>query len=101
MLYQCQSLSLRARIALSWKWLRNKDVAYLDESDVCGSLAEALTADEESVLADETSWMGADAAVKVRVSLLSQITFSNPSMPIKVSIMVTITVLGPGKVYWV
>jgi len=34
----------------------------LDESDICGSLAEALTADVEAVLADETSWVSADAA---------------------------------------
>lgn len=55
-----------------------EDGAYLGESDVCGSLAEALTADVESILADETSWMGADTAMKVRVSLCSRDHFHFP-----------------------
>lgn len=36
---------------------------YLDETNVGGLLAEALTADVQAVLADETSRVGADAAV--------------------------------------
>ena len=36
---------------------------YLGESDVGGLLAEALTADVKTVLADETGLVGADAAV--------------------------------------
>ena len=36
---------------------------YLDEADVGGLLTEALTADVEAVLADQTSGVGADAAV--------------------------------------
>lgn len=37
--------------------------SYLDETNVGALLAEALTADVEAVLADETSRVGADAAV--------------------------------------
>ena len=39
------------------------ELMYLDESDVGGLLAEALTADVKTVLADETGLVGADAAV--------------------------------------
>ena len=38
-------------------------LAYLDETDVGGLLPEALTADVKAVLADQTSGVGADAAV--------------------------------------
>ena len=38
-------------------------IAYLDESNVGGLFTEALTADVESVLADQTSLVGADAAI--------------------------------------
>lgn len=38
---------------------------YLDEANVVGLLTEALTADVEAVLADETGLVGADAAVFV------------------------------------
>lgn len=34
----------------------------LDKSNIRGLLSEALTADVETVLADETSFMGADTA---------------------------------------
>lgn len=37
--------------------------AYLDETDVGSLLTEALTADVEAVLADETGLVSADAAV--------------------------------------
>ena len=37
--------------------------AYLDEANVGRLLAEALTADVEAVLADQTSSVGADAAM--------------------------------------
>ena len=36
---------------------------YLDETDVRRLLSEALTADIEAVFADQTSFMGADAAI--------------------------------------
>jgi hypothetical protein len=36
--------------------------SYLDESNIGGLLSEALTADVEAVLADETGLVGADAA---------------------------------------
>ena len=39
-------------------------VAYLDETDVGALLTEALTADVEAVLPDETGLVGADAAVQ-------------------------------------
>ena len=42
---------------------RGIDESYLDETNVGGLLAEALTADVEAVLADQTSGVGADAAV--------------------------------------
>ena len=38
--------------------------AYLDETDVGGLLTEALTADVQAVLADETGGVGANAAVE-------------------------------------
>jgi hypothetical protein len=37
---------------------------YLDEANVSGLLAEALTTDVEAVFADETSLVGADAAMR-------------------------------------
>ena len=48
------------------EWFRaDRDCkSYLDETNVGGLLAEALTADVEAVLADKTSLVGADAAVK-------------------------------------
>lgn len=36
---------------------------YLDESNIGSLLSEALTADVEAVLADETGLVGADAAI--------------------------------------
>lgn len=36
---------------------------YLDETDICALLSEALTADVEAVLSDETGWVSADTAV--------------------------------------
>ena len=39
--------------------------SYLDETNVGALLAEALTADVEAVLADQTSGVGADAAVNL------------------------------------
>lgn len=41
---------------------------YLGEADVCGLLAEALTADVQAVLADQTSLVGADTAIQLSVS---------------------------------
>jgi hypothetical protein len=38
-------------------------IAYLDETDISGFLSEALTADVESIFADETGFVGADSAV--------------------------------------
>ena len=43
--------------------LSGRGESYLDETNVGGLLAEALTADVEAVLADQTSGVGADAAV--------------------------------------
>ena len=37
---------------------------YLDETDVGGLLTEALTADDEAVLPDQTSLVRADAAIQ-------------------------------------
>ena len=61
----------RAFCSLPWRrWtlLDDRDGiggSYLDETNVGGLLAEALTADVEAVLADQTSGVGADAAVEV------------------------------------
>jgi hypothetical protein len=54
------SFLLFYRSQLSKLWVSS----YLGESDVNGSFPKALTADVESVLADETGGMCADAAVK-------------------------------------
>jgi hypothetical protein len=43
--------------------LREEEKSYLDETNVGGLLTEALTADVQAVLADQTSRVGADAAV--------------------------------------
>jgi hypothetical protein len=40
-----------------------KDLTVLDEANVGALLTEALTADVEAVLADQTSRVGADAAL--------------------------------------
>jgi hypothetical protein len=54
--------------------------SYLDETNVGALLAEALTADVEAVLADETSGVGADAAVSTVLAfvLAMPYAFSNP-----------------------
>lgn len=38
-------------------------LSYLGEANVCGLLAEALTADVQAILADETGLVGADTAI--------------------------------------
>jgi hypothetical protein len=43
-------------------------VSYLDETNVGALLAEALTADVQAVLADETSRVGADTAVSTSLA---------------------------------
>lgn len=45
--------------------------AYLDETNVLALFSEALTADVQAVLADETGSVGADAAVGRSVSYIS------------------------------
>ena len=47
--------------------------SYLDEANVGTLLTEALTADVEAVLADETGLVGADTAVRSNVSQVSLI----------------------------
>ena len=42
--------------------------AYLDETNVGGLLTEALTADVQAVLANETGGVGANAAVEEKSS---------------------------------
>jgi len=49
------------------------DVSYLDEANVGGLLTEALTADVEAVLADETGLVGADTAVKTQGQQVSEV----------------------------
>lgn len=43
---------------------------YLDEANVGGLLTEALTADVEAVLADQTGLVGADTAIKILLVFL-------------------------------
>lgn len=45
------------------------ELSYLGEADVVGLLAEALTADVQAVLADETSLVGADTASGMSVTM--------------------------------
>ena len=45
--------------------------SYLDEADISRLLAEALTADVESVLADQTGLVGADAATQKKDDMVS------------------------------
>jgi hypothetical protein len=52
---RCPVVSLAPQISIS----------YLDESNIGSLLSEALTADVEAVLADETGLVGADAAKKL------------------------------------
>ncbi len=62
-------------------------MAYLDEANVGGLLTEALTADVEAVLADQTCSVGADAAVKLKTRVSTCYSrfcadsfFNNPSV---------------------
>lgn len=55
--------------------------AYLDESNVGGLLTEALTANVETVLADETGLVGADAAVHNQTLARSLLPTPKPMMP--------------------
>jgi len=67
-LYNLSARVLIAKVAFGFHALLRPDsfdITYLDEADVVASLPEALTADVEAVLADETSWVSADAAVKL------------------------------------
>jgi hypothetical protein len=41
-------------------------IPYLDKTNICGFLSETLTADVETIFADETSFVGADSAGKVK-----------------------------------
>ena len=54
-------------IPLLSRWIQYRST-YLDKADISGLLAEALTADVEAVLADQTSLVGADAARENPVS---------------------------------
>jgi hypothetical protein len=66
-------------------------IPYLGEANIGGLLAEALTADVEAVLADQTGTVGADAAVifsKFRrlaflVPLLSPLLLSSSQVDIR------------------
>ena len=56
---------LSENMSVSFKTLpRVIDMSYLDETDIFGLLTEALTADHEAVLADDTSLMSAGAAAE-------------------------------------
>jgi hypothetical protein len=51
-----------AAIGQTWYPGRTRGKLYLDESNVRGLLSEALTADVQAILADQTSLVGADTA---------------------------------------
>jgi hypothetical protein len=56
-------------------------VSYLDEANVGALLAEALTANVEAVLADETSRVGAHAAVSTSLAIVLSQTFLRLPQP--------------------
>jgi hypothetical protein len=56
-------------------------VTYLDEANVGALLAEALTADVEAVLADETSRVSAHAAVSTSLAIVLPQTFLRLPQP--------------------
>ena len=61
-----KSCFLRANSNGCYKYATGEyDESYLDETNVGGLLTEALTADVQAVLADQTSGVGADAAVGI------------------------------------
>ena len=60
---------LRRRVQRRAQLQRETGESYLDETNVGGLLAEALTADVEAVLADQTSRVGADAAVSTVLAM--------------------------------
>lgn len=55
------------------------DMSYLDETDIFGLLTEALTADHEAVLADDTSLMSASAAADRKRVPVSNIFYIQPT----------------------
>lgn len=52
-----------AAIGQTWETWRTRRKLYLDESNVRGLLSEALTADVQAILADQTSFVGANTAI--------------------------------------
>lgn len=52
-------------------WSRTEGGANLDEADIGSLLTEALTADVEAVLADETGTVRADAAIEESLLAIS------------------------------
>src|SRR5690242_15599841 len=59
------------------------DLAYLDKSNVGGFFSEALTADVQAILADETSFVCADTAIEIISSnSSSHAVFPVPSVPL-------------------
>lgn len=77
----------RAAIRLS-----SKNKSYLGEADILGLLTEALTAQVELVLADETSSVLADAAIAGRVSIRNlAVEKLTTSRPVEISSSVSIS----------
>lgn len=72
--------AMRCALCGLWccEWLVGMGFSYLDETDVGALLAEALTADVEAVLSDETSRVGADAAVAAQLALVLCHRFPSP-----------------------
>lgn len=65
-------------IGLSWCWDRWVEESHLGETNVLGLLTEALTAEVELVLADETSLVLANAATHASLAHVPFFPQSNP-----------------------
>jgi hypothetical protein len=64
-IYRCfrkKNVSASARLGV-FLFSNGAVVSYLDESNILALLAEALTADVQAVLADQTGCVGADSAI--------------------------------------
>lgn len=68
--------------------------SYLDETNVGALLAEALTADVEAVLADQTSRVGADAAASTMLANRPRRNGQAPLPQLATCICCTDTMMG-------
>lgn len=66
---------LHERNRMATKEIEKLDIPYLSEPDILALLSEALSADVEAVLADQTGFVGADAAVILKNTEVSKFSF--------------------------